>query len=210
MVSMAQEIYTTIFDMLKWDRALYNRDFISQEDLDLMYSPTELNDGTQINYGFGWWIGERETIGKVVYHAGNSNGFETYFERHLDSNKTIIVLQNFDATTPAIKSIEAILYDKPLDFVVSRNEIELPVELLIELEGNYAINDDFVFNVYRKKQRLYVQLTGQSALEMFAESNKTFFAKKVDVQFEFIRNQNNKVIQMNVFQNGHKMEAIRK
>ena len=67
-------IHTTTSDLLKWDRALYDTNFISKQDLDLIYKFTNLNDGNIINYGFGWWIIENENIGRVVYHAGNSNG----------------------------------------------------------------------------------------------------------------------------------------
>jgi CubicO group peptidase (beta-lactamase class C family) len=203
-------IHTTTSDLLKWDRALYDEKFISKSDLNLIFQPTILNDGNKINYGFGWWIIDKENIGKIVYHAGNSNGFETHFERHLDSDKTIIVLQNFDATTPAIDAVDAILYNKPLNFVISRKEIKLSENLLKRLEGEYAINEDFVFNVFVKDYILFAQLSGQSAIELNAETENKFFVKKVDVQFEFIRNETDEVIQMNILQNGNKMEALKK
>lgn len=203
-------IHTTSSDLLKWDRALYNDKFISKSDLNLILQPTLLNNGNKINYGFGWWIIDKELIGKIVYHAGNSNGFETHFERHLERDKTIIILQNFDATTPAIDAIHAILYNQPLDFIVSRKEIKLPEKLLNQFEGEYAINDDFSFKVFVKDSILFAQLVGQSAIALNAETENSFFVKKVDVQFEFIRNETGKVIQMNIFQNGNKMEAIKK
>ncbi|MAX69987.1 MAG: serine hydrolase [Flavobacteriaceae bacterium] len=203
-------IHTTTSDLLKWDKALYDTNFISKQDLDLIYGFTKLNDGNSINYGFGWWITEKEGIGKVVYHAGNSNGFETHFERHLDSDKTIIILQNFDATTPAIEAIDAILYNQPLHFVASRKEIQLSENELKKFEGNYAINENVIFNIFLNDFVLYAQLSGQSAIELIAETQNKFFVKKVDVQFEFIRNENEKIIKMNIFQNGNKMEAMKK
>lgn len=203
-------IHTTTSDLLKWDRALYDTKFISKQDLELIYGFTKLNDGNSINYGYGWWMTEKEGIGKVVYHAGNSNGFETHFERHLDSDKTIIILQNFDATTPAIEAIDAVLYNKPLQFVASRKEIKLSESQLKEFEGDYAINENVIFNIFFKESVLYAQLSGQSPIELIAESQNKFFVKKVDVQFEFIRNENDKIIKMNIFQNGNKMEAIKK
>ena len=203
-------IHTTTSDLLKWDKALYDTNFISKQDLDLIYGFTKLNDGNSINYGFGWWITEKEGIGKVVYHAGNSNGFETHFERHLDSDKTIIILQNFDATTPAIEAIDAILYNQPLHFVASRKEIQLSENELKKFEGNYAINENVIFNIFLNDFVLYAQLSGQSAIELIAETQNKFFVKKVDVQFEFIRNENDTIIKMNILQNGNKMEAIKK
>lgn len=203
-------IHTTTSDLLKWDRALYDEKIISKSDLNLIFQPTLLNDGNKINYGFGWWIIDKENIGKIVCHAGNSNGFETHFERHLDSDKTIVILQNFDATTPAIDAIDAILYNKPLNFVISRKEIKLAENLLKRLEGEYAINEDFIFKVFVKDSILFAQLSGQSAIALNAETENSFFVKKVDVQFEFIKDKTDKIIQMNIFQNGNKMEAIKK
>ena len=203
-------IHTTTSDLLKWDRALYDTKFISKRDLDLIFSFTQLNDGNSMNYGYGWWVTEKEGIGKVVYHAGNSNGFETHFERHLDGDKTIIILQNFDATTPAIEAIDAILYNQPLQFVASRKEIQLSENQLKKFEGNYAINENVIFNIFIKDSILFAQLSGQSAIELIPETQNKFFVKKVDVQFEFIRDENNKIIKMNIFQNGNKMEAIKK
>lgn len=203
-------IHTTTSDLLKWDRALYDTNFITKQDLDLIYKFTNLNDGNTINYGFGWWMTEKEGIGKIVYHAGNSNGFETHFERHLDSDKTIIILQNFDATTPAIEAIDAILYNQPLKFVTSRKKIQLSEVQLKKLEGNYAINENVIFNIFIKDSALFAQLSGQSAIELIAETENRFFVKKVDVQFEFIKDETDKVIQMNIFQNGNKMKAIKK
>ena len=203
-------IHTTTSDLLKWDRALYDENFISKSDLKLIYQPTLLNNGNKMNYGFGWWLMNKDNIGEIVYHAGNSNGFETHFERHLDKDKTIIILQNFDATTPAIDAIDAILYNQPLNFVVSRKEIKLSENFLKQYEGNYAINDDFSFEVFVKDSTLFAQLSGQSPIELNAETENSFFVKKVDVQFEFIKNNEMKIVKMIVFQNGNKMEAIKK
>lgn len=203
-------IHTTTSDMLKWDRALYDTNFVSKQDLKILFQSTKLNNGEYINYGFGWWVIEKKDIGRVVYHAGNSNGFETHFERHLEKDKTIVILQNFDATTPAIDVINAVLYNKPIDFIVSRKEIKLSEDLLKQYEGRYFINEEFSFNVFVKNSILFAQLSGQSAIKLNAESEDNFFVKKVDVQFKFVRDSSSKVIQMNIFQNGNKMEAIKK
>lgn len=203
-------IHTTVSDLLKWDRALYDPNFISKQDLDLIYQPTQLNNEDYINYGFGWWLIEKEGVGKIAYHAGNSNGFETHFERHLDSDKTIIILQNFDATTPAIEAIDAILYNQPIEFVAYRNEIVLPENKLKRFEGTYAINENVAFTIFLKDSKLFAQLTGQSAIELFAESPSKFFVKRVDVQFEFMEDDNGTITKMHIFQNGNEMDALKK
>ncbi len=200
-------IHSTTADLLKWDRALRDTGFVSRADSLLLFSPTTLNDGSEINYGFGWWLLEKESTGKIVSHAGNSGGFETHYERHLDSDKTIIILQNFDATTPAIDAIDAILYNQPFDIVLVRKEIELTEEQLMRFVGSYALNENIGFDVFVENGQLFAQLSGQSAIQLRPETENTFFVKKVDVQFEFSHDSTSDSDTMIIFQNGNRMEA---
>lgn len=87
-------IHSTIGDMLKWDRVLYSDMLIDSKDKNLMFANSKSSDGQEINYGFGWMIEENPDLGKIVLHSGDWAGFITYFARHLDNDKTIILLQN--------------------------------------------------------------------------------------------------------------------
>jgi serine-type D-Ala-D-Ala carboxypeptidase/endopeptidase len=51
--------------------------------------------------------------------------------------------------------------------------------------GQYQIGPGAVFTVTRNGDHLYVQLTGQQPLEVFAEGNGKFFYKVVDAQITF-------------------------
>jgi CubicO group peptidase (beta-lactamase class C family) len=87
-------ISSTARDMLRWDRALYGTQLVSEETLTEAFTPAKLNDGTSSFYGFGWDLEQDSTLGKVVRHSGDNPGYKTHFIRFLDRDYTVIVLCN--------------------------------------------------------------------------------------------------------------------
>ena len=93
-------VYTNIFDMLKWDRALREGKVLTAEEQKLMYTPGKLNNGENavydeddgLGYGFGWAVGQEEELGLVVSHSGGMPGVATWFERFIDADRTLVIL----------------------------------------------------------------------------------------------------------------------
>lgn len=111
-------ICSTIEDMFKWDKALYQESIFPKDLLEQAFLPTKDREGRNIPYGFGFRI--RESIGgKVIYHNGIWQGFRTNFHRYIDSGNTIIVLNNTSIRTnhELVNKIETILNN-------SKNETE--------------------------------------------------------------------------------------
>ena len=107
-------VNSTVIDLRKWDRALYTGKLISKAGIQMIFSPARLSDGTLTKYGFGWKIEQHADYGKLVRHSGGWPGYKSDIERHIDNDKTIIVLQNhYDAEEPT-KAIRSILYDQPV------------------------------------------------------------------------------------------------
>jgi CubicO group peptidase (beta-lactamase class C family) len=86
-------IYTSVMDYYRWDQALYGTKLVSRKTLDEAFMPTRLADGTTIPYGFGWRLDERRGT-RVVYHNGETTGFNTAVRRAPDRRLTVIVLAN--------------------------------------------------------------------------------------------------------------------
>lgn len=107
-------VNSTVLDLLKWDRALYTTKLISKTDLEQMFSPAKLADGSYTKYGFGWKIEQHDDYGKVIRHSGGWPGYKSDIERHTDNDKTIIVLQNHYDTAEPTKAIRNILYNQPV------------------------------------------------------------------------------------------------
>ena len=97
-------VYTNIFDMLRWDRALREGKVLTLEEQQLMYAPAKLNNGEEavydeyegmtIGYGFGWGTGRDEELGLIVSHSGGMPGVATWFERFIDADRTLVILIN--------------------------------------------------------------------------------------------------------------------
>ena len=87
-------ISSTAYDLLKWDRALYDPRFLSPEMKKEAFKPVQLNDQSLSQYGFGWELGTDEVLGKYVQHSGDNPGYKTEIVRYIDADKTIILLCN--------------------------------------------------------------------------------------------------------------------
>jgi CubicO group peptidase (beta-lactamase class C family) len=90
-------VYSTIDDMIKWEKSLVEGTLLPKALLDTMWTPALLNDGSvaQVDgqpYGFGWELGE------VRYHRGIGHGgfTGTFMQRLPDDGLTVIVLTNLD------------------------------------------------------------------------------------------------------------------
>ncbi len=91
-------LYTTIFDMLAWDRALREEKVLTREEQRIMYTPVKLLSGEDYadedgeGYGFGWGIANDEKHGLIVSHSGGMPGLETWFEHFVDEDRTLVIL----------------------------------------------------------------------------------------------------------------------
>ena len=91
-------LYTTIFDMLAWDRALREEKVLTREEQMVMYTPMKLTSGEDYidedgeGYGFGWGIMKDAEHGLIVSHSGGMPGLETWFEHFVDEDRTLVIL----------------------------------------------------------------------------------------------------------------------
>lgn len=87
-------ISSTARDLLKWDAALYTEKLIKKETLAEAFTNATLNNGTKINYGFGWEVLTDKSGKKYVQHTGGNPGVSNIIIRYLTEKKTIIILCN--------------------------------------------------------------------------------------------------------------------
>src|SRR5207302_2327432 len=65
------QVNSTIEDMYKWDLALYTDELVKASTLAAAFTSGTLNDGTPINYGFGWGLGKYRGL-RLVAHGGDT------------------------------------------------------------------------------------------------------------------------------------------
>ena len=91
-------LYFNVFDLAKWDEALYTTRLLRQSSLDRIWTVYPLNDGKPNpgDYGFGWAIDQFRGH-KRISHGGAWQGFTCNITRYPDDALTVTVLTNLDA-----------------------------------------------------------------------------------------------------------------
>ncbi len=103
-----KNVYSTVRDLLMWDKALYAGTFVSKSTLELAFTGYSNERRGTHNYGLGWrlLINPDETI---VYHNGWWHGNNTVFTRLVNDTATIIVLGNkYNRNIYATRKINAV------------------------------------------------------------------------------------------------------
>ena len=110
----AGALYSTVQDLLIWDRALYTDKLLPDSLKKVSFTPV-LN-----NYAFGWGV-QKQPLGissdstLFIFHGGGINGFNTIIVR-IPARQQLIVLLNNTGNAPLMeiaRSIAGILYDRP-------------------------------------------------------------------------------------------------
>jgi CubicO group peptidase (beta-lactamase class C family) len=94
-------LFSTLDDLFLWDQALNTERLIPKAALDEAFTSGTTNDGTSVDYGFGWYTnvaGRRH-----VAHGGSLGAYNNYIIRFLDIQCTIIVLTNLGPIEPVYR-----------------------------------------------------------------------------------------------------------
>lgn len=180
-------VNSTAGDLLKWDRALYGNEFISADAKKEVFASSETNDKTKTDYGFGWFIEDNAIYGNTVNHSGGWPGYITFIDRHIQNDKTIIVLINHvnEQTSMPVRAIRKILYNiEPI------KHIELKKKEKAKFAGDYANSSGEITKLIFEKGSLY-RINDQGAKnELKAITNTKFqlMLRSRDVFYEFVLN----------------------
>ncbi|HMK04967.1 MAG TPA: serine hydrolase domain-containing protein [Ferruginibacter sp.] len=89
-----KNMYTTVRDLLIWDRFLSSEMLFKKEILDQAYTPYSNEKPGIRNYGLGWRMYVYPTGKKIIYHNGWWHGSNASFMRVPDDSAVIIVIGN--------------------------------------------------------------------------------------------------------------------
>nr|WP_294876399.1 serine hydrolase domain-containing protein [uncultured Pedobacter sp.] len=87
-------IYSTLHDLVLYDKALKNGRLLKKASLDSAYTGHNKAINGHFNYGYGWRIFDGDNGRKVVYHTGWWHGFRHIYVRDVQKNIVIIFLGN--------------------------------------------------------------------------------------------------------------------
>jgi len=139
------------------------------------------------------------------WHNGGTGGFMSFIG--FSGTRGVVILSNMG--NRPVDQIGFHLLDASAALPQTYTEITLAPERLDELVGRYEISPPAAFTVTHPSNGLFVQLTGQNALPIYAYAQDKFFAKVVDAQVSFERGTDGKVVALTLHQNGQNVRADR-
>jgi D-alanyl-D-alanine-carboxypeptidase/D-alanyl-D-alanine-endopeptidase len=116
------------------------------------------------------------------------------FNTNAEGLATNLVLHQNGRDMPAPK-----ISDEPEK---ERVAVKIDPKIYDAYAGQYELAPGAVFTVRRDGDRLLAQLTGQTFLEVFPESETNFFYKVVDARLTFVKNDKGEVTELILHQNG--------
>jgi len=88
-----------------------------------------------------------------------------------------------------------------------QKEVTVDPKIYDSYVGDYELGPDFMITITSENGKLMAQATGQSKFELFASSETEFFLKVVDARVTFVKDEQGKVTELILNQNGRKMPA---
>lgn len=87
------------------------------------------------------------------------------------------------------------------------NGIKVDEKILATYVGKYEIPSIMTFSITKEQDKLFLQGDGQEKCEIFADTEKKFFTKVNDAQFEFVKDDSGKVTKAILNQGGRQADA---
>jgi CubicO group peptidase (beta-lactamase class C family) len=172
----AGSYYSTIDDLLRWERALHRAEPVGAETLRAMFK----DHGH--SYGFAWAIYRQ--FGRLLWsHCGGINGFSSVISHYPDEELTIVLLANLQAAP--VQKMASELAALHFGLAGSQIAVSLDPPLLNDYVGFYQLGPGLVLTVSQEGARLFARATGQPKLELFAKNDHTFFYKVTDAEITF-------------------------
>lgn len=185
-------LYSTVDDLLKWDRALDAGTLLNAASQAAMFSDY------RNHYGLGWQV-DRKWDRDRLMHGGATPGFQSSFQRYPEVGLTVVALSNSEYG--AAEKLATDLAAFCLGADPYPNEIPVPADVLDRYVGAYKLNDMTV-RVTRDGDRLVTRFGPQPPALLYATNETAFFQKVAEAILEFRLGEGGEVAGMVVHQNG--------
>jgi len=96
---------------------------------------------------------------------------------------------------------------KLASLTAERKDVKVDPKIYDSYAGDYELGPDFIITITSQDGKLMAQATGQPKFELFASSETEFLLKVVDARVTFVKDEQGKVTELILNQNGRKMPA---
>ncbi|MCW5979400.1 MAG: serine hydrolase [Bryobacteraceae bacterium] len=195
-------LYSTVEDLYRWDQALYTDKLVSKPMVEAIFTPDKED------YAFGWVV-KKQFNRRRTAHGGGIEGFNTIIARYPDDRVCVIALSNLNSgeLDRIGNDLAAIVFGEKYEAPRERTAVRVDPKLFDAYAGKYELQPEFIITIRRDGDKLMAQPTGQSELEIFAESETKFFVKVVDAQITFVKDEEGRVTGLILHQGGRDQPA---
>jgi CubicO group peptidase (beta-lactamase class C family) len=195
-------LYSTVKDLLRWERGLMDGSLISKASTKMMFKPEK--DG----YAYGWFVkesGGRTTVG----HAGGIDGFTSNIERVPQDGLCTIVLSNVQDSPVALMThdLKAIVFGEPYELPRKHRAVKVKASVFETYAGRYELGEGFIVTVSRVGDGLVAHAPGQAKVQLVPTSESDFSIVEIYAQLTFCTDESNEVTHFVFHQNGYEQYA---
>lgn len=156
----------------------------------------------------GWHVLHQHGT-EMIVHDGGTGGFRSFIGFVKQKRLGVVVLSNSEND---INDIGVHLLDQQSPLATrhppkQHTAIQLDPARLDAYVGCYQLAPNFILTVTKAQNRLYAQATGQSQVELLAETETQFFITEVDAQITFVTDQQGRVTGLVLHQAGQEILA---
>lgn len=160
----AGSLMSTVDDLLKWQQAISANTFIKRTSLEKAINGSTLNDGEEINYGYGW---SKVNIqgAKGYAHSGGIFGYTTNGIFLEEENVYIIGLTNCNCKNVRDITIKvaATVIGKPIPD--KKDAISVSTDQLKKWVGAYQFDENVIRHIKLKEGALFSLREGENSQE---------------------------------------------
>jgi hypothetical protein len=203
-VFSAGALLSNVDDMYKWDEVLYHGKLIKLETLQKAFTPFKLSNGTSSEYGYGWFIKNRNGS-KSIEHSGGIDGFQS--EEIYFPEQDIFIASLYNSVNEGGSDMSFMALDNDIATLCLGKQLEKSIsvdtEELKKYVGVYESDPQHPAIITLENGQLQMEgrAGGLPKSPLFAKSKNVFFLKVIDAEIEFAK-ENNKVTELIVHFNG--------
>ena len=164
---------STAKDLVRWQRALSDRQLIGEQSTREMMTPKDVGDGLATGTGFTMVVNEREH--SVVYsQTGCTGGFRVRLAHYTAAHLTLVVLANC-ATAP-VERLEKSIATAVLD-IVPPEIVDLPIDAneIALYSGNWQIATTRI-RTFANDGKLWYERAGDAPFALMHQGKRVFVA----------------------------------
>jgi len=194
----AGSLAMSVDDLLIWNQNLYSGTVLKPETMAKAHQGSFLNDGTKINYGYGWVSYDLDGH-KVLHHGGGINGFITEGVNLINDGIFVAIFTNRTVVDPGpeyvagriIRWMVGIPYEEPKAISLTEDEWD-------EYVGVYQFDATEEWLITREGDHLKIQAETPGNMDIYPEARDKFFIKFNFSGVDFKRDDERKVKEIQI------------